>query len=144
MKFFKEFKEFISRGNVMDLAVAVIVGAAFSAIVNSLVKDLVTPALSLIIGGIDFAELYVLVGTGEPAAKLAYGNFIQALINFICISFVIFLLVKAINVLLRRKKEEAPPTKPCPYCAGKIPEAAVRCPSCTTILDESAVPKNLR
>jgi len=144
MKFLKEFKEFISRGNVMDLAVAVIIGAAFSAIVNSLVKDMLTPLLSLIIGGIDFSELYFQLGPEEAAARFAYGNFIQALINFLFISFFIFLMVKAINVVLRRKKEEAPPTKTCPYCASSIPEVAVRCPSCTTILDEKAVPAKLR
>ena len=144
MKFLKEFKEFISRGNVMDLAVAVIIGAAFSAIVNSLVKDLLMPMLSLVIGGIDFSELYIQLGSEETAAKFAYGNFLQALIHFICISFVIFLLVKAIGKILRRKKQEAPPTKTCPYCASSIPEAAVRCPSCTSILDEDAVPANSR
>ena len=144
MKFLKEFKEFISRGNVMDLAVAVIVGAAFSAIVNSLVKDLLMPVLSLVIGGIDFSELYVRLGSEETAAKLTYGNFLQAMINFICISFVIFLLVKAINALLKRKKAETPPTKTCPYCASSISEAAIRCPSCTSILDEDAIPVNLR
>jgi len=144
MKFFKEFKEFISRGNVMDLAVAVIIGAAFSAIVNSLVKDMLTPLLSLVIGGIDFSELYLQLGPEETAAKFAYGNFMQALINFLFISFFVFLMVKALNILLRRKKKEAPPTKTCPYCASSIPEAAVRCPSCTTLLDEEAVPANLR
>ena len=144
MKFLREFKEFISRGNVMDLAVAVIVGAAFSAIVNSLVGDLITPLLSLIVGGIDFSELYVEIGSSDVPAKLAYGNFIQALVNFLFISISIFLLIKIINVVLRRKKEEAPPTKDCPYCAQAIPEAAVRCPSCTTILDEDAVPLSQR
>ena len=144
MKILRDFKEFISRGNVMDLAVAVIVGAAFSAIVNSLVGDLVTPLLSLVVGGIDFSELYIEIGVGDPPAKFAYGNFIHALINFLFISFVVFLLIKIINKILRRKKEEDPPTKPCPFCAEDIPEAAVRCPSCTTILDEDAVPQNLR
>ena len=144
MKFLGEFKEFISRGNVMDLAVAVIVGAAFSAIVNSLVGDLVTPLLSLVVGGIDFSSLYIEIGSGDTPAIFAYGTFIQALVNFLVISFVIFLLIKAIGVILRRKKEEAAPTKTCPYCAQSIPEVAVRCPSCTTILDESAVPENLR
>ena len=144
MKFLKEFKEFISRGNVMDLAIAVIVGAAFTAIVNSLVKDLFMPLFSLVVGGIDFSTLYIALGPEETAAKFAYGNFLQALINFICISFVVFLLLKALNKLLRRKKAETPPTKTCPYCASSIPEVAVRCPSCTTILDEDAVPVNLR
>jgi large conductance mechanosensitive channel len=144
VKFIQEFKEFISRGNVMDLAVAVIIGAAFSAIVTSLVSDLVTPLLSLITGGIDFSHLTVKLGEGDGAAEFRYGNFIQAFINFLVISFVIFLFVKAIGTVIRKKKEDAPPTKSCPFCAQEIPEAAVRCPSCTTILDESAVPKELR
>ena len=144
MKFVQEFKEFISRGNVMDLAVAVIVGGAFSAIVTSLVGDLVTPILSLITGGIDFSHLVVKVGEGDMAAEFRYGNFIQAAINFLVISFVIFLLVKGIGKLLRKKEESATPTKTCPYCAQSIPAPAVRCPSCTTVLDEEAVPEHLR
>jgi len=144
VKFLKEFKEFISRGNVLDLAVAVIIGAAFGAIVNSLVNDLITPILSLIIGGIDFSNLFIEIGTSATPAKFAYGNFIQSLINFIFISFAIFLLIKGIGLVLRKKKEEAPVTKTCPYCGQDIPASALRCPCCTTILDESAVPKELR
>ncbi|MDR1082651.1 MAG: large conductance mechanosensitive channel protein MscL [Coriobacteriales bacterium] len=144
MKFIQEFKDFISRGNVMDLAVAVIVGGAFSAIVTSLVGDLVTPLLSLITGGIDFSHLSIKLGEGDAAAEFKYGNFIQSLINFLVISFVIFLFVKGIGTIIRKKNEEAPPVKTCPFCAQEIPAAAVRCPSCTTILDEEAVPKNLR
>ncbi|MDR1184141.1 MAG: large conductance mechanosensitive channel protein MscL [Coriobacteriales bacterium] len=144
MKFIREFREFIARGNVMDLAVAVIVGAAFSAIVNSLVGDLVTPALSFVTGGIDFSHLTLKLGQGDLAAEFRYGNFIQAAINFVVISFVIFLLVKGIGKILRKKEEAAPPVKVCPFCAQDIPAAAVRCPSCTTILDEEAVPKSLR
>jgi large conductance mechanosensitive channel len=144
MKFIREFKEFISRGNVIDLAVAVIVGAAFSAIINSLVGDLVTPLLSLITGGIDFSHLTLKLGQGDLAAEFRYGNFIQAAINFLLISFVIFLLVKGIGKIIRTKEATAPPTKLCPFCGQEIPEVAVRCPSCTTILDEGAVPPNLR
>ncbi|MDR0347118.1 MAG: large conductance mechanosensitive channel protein MscL [Coriobacteriales bacterium] len=144
VKFIQEFKEFISRGNVMDLAVAVIVGAAFSAIITSLVNDLVTPLLSLVTGGIDFSHLTIKLGDGLEAAEFRYGNFIQALINFLVISFVIFLFVKGIGVIIRKKKEEGPPTTNCPYCSQEIPVSAVRCPSCTTILDEQAVPKELR
>jgi large conductance mechanosensitive channel len=144
VKFIQEFKEFISRGNVMDLAVAVIVGGAFSAIITSLVNDLITPLLALITGGIDFSHLVVALGEGDTAAEFRYGTFIQALINFLIISFVVFLLVKAIGVIMRKKEEAAPPTKVCPFCAQEIPAAAVRCPSCTTILDEGAVPQALR
>ena len=144
MKFIQEFKAFISRGNVMDLAVAVIVGAAFGAITTSLVTDLITPLLSLITGGIDFSSLSFKLGTEDNAAVFRYGNFIQALINFLFISLVIFILVKVMGMVLRKKAAEAVPTKTCPYCASEIPEIAVRCPSCTTILDEGAVPHNIR
>jgi large conductance mechanosensitive channel len=144
MKFIQEFKDFISRGNVMDLAVAVIVGGAFSAIISSLVGDLLTPLLSIVTGGIDFSTLTIKLGDGAGAAEFRYGNFIQALINFIAISFTVFLLIKAIGAIMRKRKDEAPPTKSCPFCAQEIPEVAVRCPSCTTILDDSAVPQNLR
>lgn len=99
-----EFKEFISRGSVMDLAVGMIMGAAFTAIVNSLVDDIVMPIIGVILKGIDFTALMVSVGD----ANITYGNFIQAIINFLCISLVIFLLVKALNKF-RKKKEEAPP-----------------------------------
>ena len=99
-----EFKEFISRGSVMDLAVGMIMGAAFTAIVNSLVDDIVMPLIGVILKGIDFTALMVTVGD----ANITYGNFIQAIINFLCISLVIFLLVKALNKF-RKKKEEAPP-----------------------------------
>ena len=99
-----EFKEFISRGSVMDLAVGMIMGAAFTAIVNSLVDDIVMPLIGIILKGIDFTALMVTVGD----ANITYGNFIQAIINFLCISLVIFLLVKALNKF-RKKKEEAPP-----------------------------------
>jgi large conductance mechanosensitive channel len=143
-KLVQEFKEFISRGNVIDLAVAVIIGAAFGAITTSLVNDLVTPLLSLITGGIDFSKLTVSLGTGDMAAEFRYGNFIQALINFLAISLVIFLLVKAIGKIIRKKQEEAIPSKSCPYCASEIPAVAVRCPSCTTILDDEAVPPAIR
>jgi large conductance mechanosensitive channel len=144
MKFIQEFKEFISRGNVMDLAIAVIIGAAFSAIVNSLVGDLVTPLLSLITGGIDFSHLTLRLGQGDMAAEFRYGSFIQAALNFLVISFVIFLFVKGIGKIIRKKEETAPLMKTCPFCAQEIPDAAVRCPLCTTILDEDAVPKALR
>jgi large conductance mechanosensitive channel len=144
MKFIQEFKEFISRGNVLDLAVAVIIGAAFGAITTSLVNDLITPILSLATGGIDFSQLSVKIGTGDMAAEFRYGNFIQALINFLFISFIVFLLVKAMGKVLRMKAKVTTPTKTCPYCASPIPETALRCPNCTSILDEEAVPKEIR
>ncbi len=106
---FKEFKEFISRGNVMDMAVGVVVGGAFTAIVNSLVKDIITPIIGIIMGGIDFSTLIVKVGEAE----ITYGNFIQAILNFLIVAFVIFQVVRAMNKM-RKKQEEAPAAPPEP------------------------------
>lgn len=107
--FIKEFKEFISRGNVIDLAVAVVIGGAFTKIVNSLVNDIIMPIIGVIIGGINFEHLMVTVGTAE----IKYGMFIQAVVNFLLIAFVIFSIIKAINTF-NKKKEDAPeePVKP--------------------------------
>ena len=140
----EEFKKFIMRGNVMDMAVGVIVGGAFTAIVTSLNKDILTPILG-IFGGIDFSHLSITLGEGETAPVLAYGNFITAVLNFLITAFVIFLLVKTINVINDRltKKEEpkaeepaAPTTKICPYCKSEIAIDATRCPHCTSMLEE--------
>ncbi len=107
--FIKEFKEFISRGNVIDLAVAVVIGGAFTKIVNSLVNDIIMPIIGVIIGGINFEHLMITVGTAE----IKYGMFIQAIVNFLLIAFVIFSIIKAINTF-NKKKEDAPeePAKP--------------------------------
>lgn len=107
--FIKEFKEFISRGNVIDLAVAVVIGGAFTKIVNSLVNDIIMPVIGVIIGGINFEHLMITVGTAE----IKYGMFIQAIVNFLLIAFVIFSIIKAINTF-NKKKEDAPeePAKP--------------------------------
>ena len=94
---FKEFKEFIARGNVMDLAVGIIIGAAFTAIVNSMVEDLINPILGLIIGGVDFSDFVLRFGEGDYAATIRYGAFITSVINFLIIAWVVFLLVKAVN-----------------------------------------------
>lgn len=99
----KEFKEFISRGNVMDMAVGIIIGGAFTAIVSSLVADIITPIIGMLMGGINFSELAVTVGS----AQLTYGNFIQAIINFLLVAWVLFLIVKAMNKM-KRKEEEKP------------------------------------
>lgn len=137
----EEFKKFIMRGNVMDMAVGVIVGGAFTAIVTSLNQDILTPILG-IFGGIDFSNLSLRLGSGEAAPVLAYGNFITAVINFLITAFVIFMLVKGINALNERftKKEAAPTaaptTKTCPYCKTTIAIDATRCPNCTSMLDE--------
>ena len=105
-----EFKEFISKGSMMDMATGIIIGAAVTAVVGSMVNDLIMPIIGLIVGGIDFSQLSVALGEGEDAAKFGYGAFIQALINFLIISFVIFMIVKAVNSM--KKKEEAAPVAP--------------------------------
>lgn len=139
----EEFKKFIMRGNVMDMAVGVIVGGAFTTIVTSLNQDILTPILA-IFGGIDFSYLSLRLGEGEAAPVLAYGNFITAVLNFLITAFVIFILVKTINVVNERltKKEEpakevkAATTKTCPYCKTTIAIDATRCPNCTSMLED--------
>ena len=138
--FIEEFKKFIMRGNVMDMAVGVIVGGAFTSSVTSLNQDILTPILG-IFGGTDFSNLKVTLGSGENAPVLCYGNFITAVINFLITAFVIFVLVKAINKIgdkLIKKEEEAPAeptTKMCPYCRSEIAKEATRCPHCTSNLE---------
>ena len=137
--FLKEFREFISRGNVMDMAVGIIIGGAFTAIVNSLVDDIISPLLGLIGGG-NFDTLSVQIG----GVTLFYGKFITAIINFILIALVLFLIIKAMNkareagekLVKKNKEEEAPePTeKECPFCKSMIPIGATRCPHCTSEL----------
>lgn len=137
--FLAEFKKFILRGNVMDMAVGVIVGGAFTSIVTSLNQDILTPLLGLI-GGMDFSDLCVVLGEGETAPVLMYGNFITAVLNFLITAFVIFCLIKAINTISDKfsKKPEpaAPTTKKCPYCKSEIALDATRCPHCTSQLEE--------
>lgn len=125
----KEFREFAIRGNVMDLAVAVIIGGAFGKIVTSLVDNILTPLIGLVVGGVDFSGLSFTFG-GE---EIMWGAFVQSIIDFIIIAFVIFLLVRAMN-RLKREEPTTPTTKECPYCASTIPLKAVRCPNCTSQL----------
>ncbi|MGD8869805.1 MAG: large conductance mechanosensitive channel protein MscL [Gemmatimonadales bacterium] len=142
----KEFKEFAMRGNVMDMAIGIIIGAAFGKIVTSLVNDVIMPPIGLLLGNVDFTNLYLNM-SGETFASLAeaeaagaplikYGVFLNTVLDFIIVAFVIFLVVRQMNRLQR--KEEAPPaeptTKECPYCATEIPIKASRCPSCTSDL----------
>lgn len=140
--FFEEFKKFISRGNVMDMAVGVIIGGAFTAIVNSLVQDIFNPLLGLITGGIDFSKMAIVIGSGEEPATLAYGSFIMAVINFLLVALVVFCIVKAMNTAkdkMVKKPEEAPAeptTKKCPYCMSEIDINATRCPHCTSKLED--------
>jgi large conductance mechanosensitive channel len=111
----KEFREFIMRGNVMDLAVAVILGAAFTAIVNSLVNDIIMPIIGVLLGGVDFTSLAITVGE----AQITYGNFIQAIINFLLVALVLFLIIRSINRMSRRKPE-APPAPPEPTAEERL------------------------
>lgn len=132
----KEFREFISRGNVLDMAVGVIIGGAFTGIVNSLVNDLFMPLLGLLTGGMNFASLSIQIGPREEDV-LRYGAFLAAVVNFLLIALVLFLLIKTINQL--RRKKEGPPAvtvKVCPFCQSEIPINAIRCPHCTSELTE--------
>jgi len=128
----KEFKAFIMRGNVIDLAVAVIIGGAFGKIVSSLVNDILMPLIGLLIGGIDFSSLSVTVGN----ATVTYGIFINNIIDFIIIALVIFLMIKGMSNMKKKPEPVAaePTTKECPYCFTTIPIKATRCPHCTSEL----------
>jgi large conductance mechanosensitive channel len=125
----REFREFAIRGNVMDLAIAVIIGGAFGLIVTSLVNDILMPLIGLLMGGINFSELAIVVG----GAEVRWGAFVQSIINFLIIAFVIFLLVRAMN-RLKREEPVTPTTKECPHCFTTIPLKAARCPNCTSQL----------
>lgn len=136
-KFFEEFKKFIMKGNALDLAVGVIIGGAFTSIVNSLNADIITPILA-IFGGVDFSNLTVKLGKGDLAPVLTYGNFITAVLNFLITAFVIFCMIKVINGVgerFKKKEEEKPTTKKCPFCKSEISIEAVRCPHCTSELE---------
>ena len=144
---FKEFREFIARGNVIDLAVAVVIGAAFGKIITSLVEGIVMPPIGLILGKVDFASLFYVLDSskGVPVSLadaktkgipiVAYGQFLNDIINFLIIAFVIFLIVKAYNRLKSKQAaDDSPTTKDCPYCLSTIPLKATRCKDCTTEL----------
>lgn len=126
----KEFKDFALRGNVMDLAIAVIIGGAFGKIIASLVNDVLMPLIGLLLGGISFANLSVSVGD----AVVAYGLFIQAIVDFVIVAFVIFLLVRAMNRMKKPAPTAEPTTKECPHCFTTISIKAKRCPNCTSQL----------
>jgi large conductance mechanosensitive channel len=144
-----EFKQFIMRGNVLDLAVGFIMGAAFSGVVKSLVEDIIMPPIGYILGDVDFSEIYINLSGGNydslsaakeaGAATINVGVFINVLINFLIVAFAVFLLIKAVNRMMAQMKEEAPPADPtekeCPHCFTKIPVKATRCPHCTSQLD---------
>ena len=149
----KQFKEFALRGNVLDMAVGIIIGAAFSTIVNSLVNDILMPPFGWLLGGVDFENFYFTIESGTPggpynsladaqaagAVTMNYGVFINSLISFLIVTLAMFLLIRAINQLQNGRAEstsEGPPTsKQCPFCLTEIPYLATRCPHCTSQLD---------
>ena len=140
----KEFKQFITRGNVIDLAIGVIIGAAFGKIVTSFVNDILMPPIGLLLGNVDFTNLFVTLSGGAyatleeaqaaGAATINYGVFINTIIDFLIVAFVIFLVVKQVNRLRKPKPAAEPTTKECPYCLSAIPIKATRCPHCTSEL----------
>jgi large conductance mechanosensitive channel len=142
----KEFKEFAMKGNVLDMAIGIIIGAAFGKIVSSLVGDVIMPPIGLLLGKIDFSTLFINL-SGQPYASLAqaktagaatinYGTFINTVIDFIIVAFVIFLLIRQVNKLKRQPEPvpAIPTTKECPYCLSAVPIKAIRCPHCTSEL----------
>jgi large conductance mechanosensitive channel len=128
----KEFKEFALRGNVIDLAVGVIIGGAFGKIVTALVNDIIMPVVGIFMGGINFSDLTITIGN----AVIKWGDFVQSVIDFLIIAIIVFLMVRAINRLRRKEPEKAPAltTKQCPRCFTDIPLKATRCPNCTSEL----------
>ena len=126
----KEFKEFVMRGNVLDLAVAVIIGVAFGQIIASLVNDILMPLIGLVLGGINFSELSFTVG----AAVVRWGAFVQSILDFVIVAFVIFMIVRTMNRMQKPAPVAAPTTKECPFCFSTIPLKAARCPNCTSQL----------
>ena len=144
----KEFKDFVMRGNVLDMAVGIIMGAAFGTIITSLVKDVIMPPIGLLLGGVDFSNLYILLKAGTtapPYATLAdaqaasavtinYGVFINAIITFLLVALILFFVVKGINKLKKEPVPAPPNTKECPHCLSTIPLKATRCPNCTSQL----------
>ena len=147
---FKEFKEFAMRGNVVDMAVGIIIGAAFGTIVKSLVDDVIMPPIGLLLGSVDFSDLFVTLKEGATAGPyltlaaakeagavtLSYGAFLNTIVSFLIVAFSVFLLVKGMNSLKRKEEAPAaaPTTKECPYCFSTIPIKATKCPQCTSTL----------
>ncbi len=132
---FKEFREFAIKGNVIDMAVGIIIGAAFGTVVKSLVSDVIMPPIGLLVGKVDFSALRVVLREAtpkDPSVTLNYGLFINNIISFLIVSFAVFLLVKQMN---RFRKQEAPTTTECPYCLSSVPAKARRCAHCTSDLE---------
>jgi large conductance mechanosensitive channel len=150
---FKEFKEFAMRGNVVDMAVGIVIGAAFGTIVKSLVDDVLMPPIGLLLGNVDFSSLFVTLKDGAKAAgpyaslaaaraagavTLNLGLFINTIISFLIVAFAVFLVIKGMNKIQREKPAPAPDTKECPFCLSTIPIQASRCPQCTSQLASAA------
>jgi large conductance mechanosensitive channel len=147
---FKEFKEFAMRGNVVDMAVGIIIGAAFGTIVKSLVDEVIMPPIGLLLGNVDFTDLFITLKEGATAGPyltlaaakeagavtLGYGAFFNTVISFLIVAFAVFLLIKGMNSMKRKEEEApaAPTTKQCPYCFTEIPIKATKCPHCTSNL----------
>lgn len=142
MGFIGEFKEFALKGNVLDMAVGIIIGAAFGGIVSSLVKDVIMPPIGMLMGGINFADLFIALD-GKAYATLAeaqaaaaptinYGLFINAIINFVIVALAIFVLIRNVNAARKKPVPPEPNTKECPYCKESVAKAAVKCPHCTS------------
>ena len=147
---FKEFKEFAMRGNVVDMAVGIIIGGAFGTIVKSLVSDVIMPPIGLLLGGVNFSDLFVVLEAGDPAAPYAtladaqaagavtinYGVLFDNTVSFVIVALAVFMLIRSINRM--KAEEEAPPAEPtekdCPFCCSKVAIAATRCPNCTSEL----------
>ena len=143
----KEFREFAMRGNVVDMAVGIVIGGAFGTIVKSLVDDVLMPPIGLLLGGVDFSSFFVTLKEGNPAGPYAmlslakdagavtlrYGLFVNSLISFLIVAFALFMVIRAMNKL-RREAPAAPTTKECSFCCSAIPLKATRCPSCTSQL----------
>ena len=144
----KEFKEFVARGNVVDMAVGIIMGTAFGLIVKSLVSDVIMPPIGLLLGKVDFTNLFLVLKEGGPAGPylsvgaaqqagavtLNYGMFVNTIIRFVIVAFCMFLIVKGMNSMKRKEAPAAPTVKDCPFCVSKVPIKATRCPFCTSQL----------
>ena len=149
MRMLKEFKEFAMRGNVIDMAIGIVIGAAFGTIVQSFVRDVLMPPIGLLLNNVDFTNLFVVLRHGKTpgpyatpaevqaagAVSLNYGQFVNSVISFLIIALALFFFVRGVNQLQKKEAPPPPPpTKDCPYCLSKIPEAATRCPFCTAQL----------
>jgi large conductance mechanosensitive channel len=150
MGMMKEFKAFAMRGNVIDMAVGIIIGAAFGTIVKSLVDDVIMPPIGLLLGNVDFSNLFAVLKEGAQAGPFAtladahtagavtlnYGAFINTIVSFVIVAFAIFILIHNLNKLKKQEAPAVPTTKDCPYCFSKIAPSATRCPQCTSQLQE--------